>query len=69
MKFEAGQELRISLGGKTVRAFVNGYQEGFGSIAGFWMITLRDGLTAKLIGGGTFDPGSFEAVGATIEAC
>lgn len=67
IEFEKGQELRISLGGKCVSAFVNGWQDGFGSIAGFWLITIREGLTERLIGGGTFAPKHFEEAGAVIE--
>lgn len=68
MKFTKGQSIKVTLGGITVPGFVNGFQEGFGSKPGFWLVTIREKLSEVFIANGTFTPGKLEAAGATIEA-
>ena len=62
--------IQITLDSKTVKAIVNGFQQGIITrtgkvIEGFYLVTLLDGLSAKYIKGGTFSLVSLENDGAT----
>ncbi|QDP54840.1 MAG: hypothetical protein Unbinned3891contig1000_38 [Prokaryotic dsDNA virus sp.] len=64
-----GQQVEITAGGRTVPAWVNGFQQGFGSRPGFWLLTMRKSLTDKVLGGGTYPLHMILAVpGAQIAA-
>ena len=61
--------IRITLDNKTVRAIVNGFQQGIitrtaSVIEGFYLVTLLEGLSSKYIKGGTFSMVSMENDGA-----
>ena len=62
--------IQITLDSKTVKAIVNGFQQGIITrtgkvIEGFYLVTLMDGLSTKYIKGGTFSLVSLENDGAT----
>ena len=62
--------IQITLGQKTVKAIVNGFQQGIITrtgkvIEGFFLVTLLEGLSTKYIKGGTFSLVSLENDGAT----
>ena len=66
-KLAKDQKLNISLGQKTVRGIVNGFQEGFASRPGVWLVTLLDELSDRFVKQGTFTVNSLIQEGAAIE--